>query len=146
MRTSDVGVEFIKQKEGFRSEAYRDSVGVWTIGYGHTMGVGPKDYITEEDADVLLRAELLHYENAVERFVFSTLTQNEFDALVSLCYNIGTANFAKSSVVRFINDGYKRRAADCFLLWDKGRIDGKLVPLAGLRNRRKAERELFLTA
>ncbi len=145
MRTSDSGVEFIKRHEGFRSEAYLDSVGVWTIGYGHTMNVKPGDSITEDEADSLLRAELIHYENAVERYVQSELTQNEFDALVSLCYNIGPANFSKSTVVRFINQGNKRGAAYAFELWDKGRIEGKLVILPGLAVRRRNERDLFLT-
>jgi len=145
MRTSEHGVAFVKAHEAFRDTAYVCPAGKLTIGYGHTDGVRPGQTITEEDADALLRAELVHYELAVEHHVTEPLNQNEYDALVSLCYNIGPTNFGKSSVVRFINEGHKRRAAEAFLLWDKARVNGKLVPLAGLTARRKRERELFLT-
>ena len=146
VRTSDKTIDAIKGFEGFRSVAYQDSVGVWTVGFGHTEGVQEGRTITEPDADALLRAELVHYENAVDHYVTTPLTQNEYDALVSLAYNIGVENFRKSSVVRFLNLGHKRRAADAFLLWCKGKIKGELVVLPGLKNRRVAERELFLTA
>lgn len=145
MRTSEHGVAFVKEHEGFRGEAYQCAAGHWTIGYGSTATARPGQTITEDDADALLRAELVHYELAVEHHIVEPLNQNEYDALVSLCYNIGPVNFGKSSVVRFINEGHKRRAADAFLLWNKARVNGKLTVLSGLTVRRKRERELFLT-
>jgi lysozyme len=144
MRTSEAGIAFIKRWEGFRGEAYQDSVGVLTIGYGHTMNVRPDDVITEEAASSLLTAELISYENTVQRVIDEELAQHEFDALVSLCYNIGGNNFSRSSVVRFIRAADRPRAADAFLLWCKAKVGGELIPLKGLLNRRKAEREMFL--
>ena len=144
MRTSDAGIAFIKGWESFRGEAYLDSVGVLTIGYGHTQGVKPGDTMSEESASTLLKAELISYENTVARVVDEELAQYEFDALVSLCYNIGGNNFSRSSVVRLIRAGDRPRAADAFLLWCKAEVGGQLVPLKGLLNRRKAEREMFL--
>jgi lysozyme len=145
VRTSENGIEFIKDKEGFSSTTYRDSVNVLTLGYGFTDGVQEGQTISEDDADVKLRALLIHYENAVEHYITQPMTQNEFDAMVSLCYNIGVENFGKSSVVRFFNAGAKRKAADAFLLWCKGKIRGELVVLPGLKNRRVYEREIFLS-
>ena len=146
MRTSDKGIDFIKAKEGFRALAYRDSVGVLTIGFGHTQGVEEGQTITEDDADALLRAELVKYELAVERYVRCDMTQNEYDALVSLAYNIGINHFSQSSVVRFLNSGDRPRAAAAFSMWNKGTVNGRLTVIPGLAERRKQEAELFLTA
>jgi lysozyme len=145
VRTSDKGIDFIKSKEGFSATAYKDSVGVLTIGYGHILGVKEGDITTEEDADALLRAELVHYENAVDRYVTTPLAQSEYDALVSLAYNIGIGNFSQSSVVKFLNKGEKSKAADAFLLWSKGKVKGELTILPGLKNRRVEERDMFLS-
>jgi GH24 family phage-related lysozyme (muramidase) len=144
VRTSDRGIAFIKEREGFVDHAYQDSVGVWTKGYGSTANVHPGDTITEEDAAALLRAEVVHYENCIDHHVTVDMNQNEYDALVSLCYNIGCENFAKSSVLRFLNLDHRQKAADAFLLWCKGKIRGELIVLPGLKNRRVYEREMFL--
>ena len=145
MRTSEAGLDLIKQFEGFSPVAYYCPGGRLTIGYGDTLDVIEGQTITEEDADARLRARVIEFENCVERYVAEHLSQNEFDALVSLAYNIGTANFAKSSVVRFLNAGARRKAGDSFLRWNKIRKNGKLEESVGLTRRRKAERELFLT-
>jgi lysozyme len=145
MRTSEQGIELIKEFEGFRSEAYKCPAGVWTIGYGDTIHVQEGDTITEEKADMLLRARIVNYEVAVEHHVTVPMNQNQYDALVSLCYNIGPGNFHKSSVVSFLNQGHKRKAGQSFLLWNKATVDGVLTVLPGLVKRRQREMTLFLT-
>ena len=143
MRMSAKGRELLKQREGVRLKAYQDSVGVWTIGVGHTSAAGlPKVYkgltITQAQADSILTADLVKFEQTVNKAVTVSLTQNEFDALVSLCFNIGQGAFSKSSVVRKLNSGDKKGAADAFLLWKNA--GGKPI----LLKRRQAERLQFL--
>lgn len=147
MKTSVHGLSLIKAMEGFRRYPYRCPAGVPTIGYGSTryangLSVKLSDQpITEIEATALLAVTLKRYEEAVTNSVHRTIDQNEFDALVSLCYNIGPTAFAKSSLVRMLNDGAKTvDVADQFLRWTKA--NGKV--LAGLVARREAERALFL--
>lgn len=140
-----VNKEAIKNHEGLRLVAYLDSVGVWTIGYGDTGPDVVKGLvITKEQAENRLSKRLVEFEGYVNRAVKVKLTQNQFDALVSLVYNIGPTNFNSSTLLRKLNAGDYVGAADQFLVWDKGRVKGKLVVINGLVNRRKAERELFL--
>lgn len=140
-----VNKDAIKEHEGLRLVAYLDSVGVWTIGYGDT---GPDVVqglvITKEQAENRLSKRLVEFEGYVNRAVKVKLTQNQFDALVSLVYNIGPTNFNDSTLLRKLNAGDYAGAADQFLVWNKGRVDGKLVVISGLVNRRNAERQLFL--
>lgn len=143
MQMSAKGRNLLKQREGVRLKAYPDSVGVWTIGVGHTSAAGlPKVYkgltITAELADGILTIDLKKFEKAVIDAVKVNLTQNEFDALVSLCFNIGTGAFKGSTVVRKLNSGDKKGAADAFLLWKNA--GGKPI----LLKRRQAERLQFL--
>lgn len=147
MKTSSAGLALIKKWEGCKLTAYRDSVGVWTIGYGVTTaaGFGPITKgmkITQAQAETWLVEGLRKYEAAVDRALKRLPSQAQFDAMASLCWNIGPGNFAKSSVVRRFNDGDLRGAADAFRLWNKA--SGKV--LKGLTNRREAERALFLKA
>lgn len=144
MRT--VNVSAIKEHEGLRLKAYLDSVGVWTIGYGDTGPDVVKGLaITKGQAEERLRRRLVEFEGYINRLVKVSLTQNQFDALVSLVYNIGPTNFASSTLLRKLNAGDYVGASDQFLVWNKGRVDGKLVVIAGLTNRRKAERQLFVS-
>jgi lysozyme len=145
MKISREGLALIKRWEGCRLEAYQDSVGVWTIGYGITtnagLGVIKKGMrITQAQADDMLLAALAKYEKTVQDSFKRNPTQAQYDAAVSLCYNIGQAGFAKSSVVRRFNSGDITGAADAFLMWNKA--GGKV--LTGLQNRRKDERAHFL--
>lgn len=143
MQTNNI--DSIKEHEGLRLKAYLDSVGVWTIGYGDTGPDVVKDLvITKEEAEERLRKRLVEFEGYVSKYVKVTLTQNQFDALVSLVYNIGPANFASSTLLKKLNDGDYQGAADQFLVWNKGRVDGKLVRIEGLANRRAKERKQFL--
>lgn len=140
------GYDHLKKWEGCELEAYKDVVGVWTIGYGSTGShVYPGKKITQAEANALLDKDLVRFEEAVNSLVKAVLTQNQYDALVSLAYNIGVGGFSTSTVLRRINAGDFNGAADAFLMWNKGRQNGRLVVIKGLTNRRKSERELFLT-
>lgn len=138
-------VDGIRGHEGLRLVAYLDSVGRWTIGYGDT---GPDVVegltITKVQAEERLRKRLREFEGYVNRAVKVKLTQNQFDALVSLVYNIGPTNFNTSTLLRKLNASDYVGAADQFLVWNKGRVNGKLTVINGLTNRRHEERELFL--
>jgi lysozyme len=138
------GLERLITEEGLRLDPYNDSAGHATVGVGHLIHVGPVtaadearfNGFTKADAIVLLAQDVRPREQFVERAVTVDLGQNEFDALVSLAFNIGTGAFATSTVLRRLNAGALQEAADAFLLF--------VVGGAGLANRRKRERELFL--
>ena len=147
MKTSQSGIALIIQFEGCRLTAYQDSVGVWTIGYGLTSAAGfIKIYrglkITQAQADEYLIETLAKFEASVMKVLNLSPSQNQFDAMVSLCYNIGGGNFAKSSVVRLFNLGDFEGAAKAFAMWNRA---GNKV-LAGLTTRRAKEAALFRTA
>ena len=144
MKTSAAGIELIKSHEGLRLTAYPDPASggdPWTIGYGTTHGVHPGMKITAEQAHLMLVNELPVYEAVVNHGVHVEMTQNEFDALVSLVYNIGARNFLGSTALRKLNAGDKQGAADAILMWDKGHHH----VMAGLHRRRADERAVFLT-
>lgn len=145
MQINEEGLALIKQAEGLRLTAYKDPVGILTIGYGHTSAAGapevkPGMKISQELAETILKTDLQKYEKAVDDAITVDLAENQFSACVSLCYNIGPGAFAKSSVARFINQGRMADAADAFLLWN--RAGGKILP--GLVKRRAAEAALFV--
>lgn len=145
MDMSDKGRKLLTEREGRKLKAYLDSGGVWTIGVGHTAAAGPPKprrgmTVTEESCDRLLAHDLVQYEDAVERAVKVKMNQNEFDALVSLCFNIGISGFNRSSVVRYLNQNDRKTAADKFRLWNKD--NGRVI--RGLVNRRENERLQFL--
>jgi len=146
VKINTAGLDLIRRWEGLRLTAYQDSVGIWTIGYGHTAEAGPPApkagmKITEKEADDILKRDLGQYERAVTKAISVAPTSNQFAAMVSLCYNIGPANFATSTVVKLVNAGDPRGAAEVFLRWNKA--GGKV--LAGLTHRREDEKKLFLT-
>ena len=147
MNIGNKGLRLIKEFEGCKLTAYICPAGVWTIGIGSTRysdGSAVKRGQTlanEEAALLLLSKTLASYEHAVNAIKVD-LTQNEFDALVSLTYNIGARNLANSTLVKMLKAGDpKSEIAQQFLRWDKA--NGK--PLAGLTRRRNAEAELFLS-
>ncbi|ATG86256.1 lysozyme [Pseudomonas phage IME180] len=143
MRTNNI--DAIKEHEGLRLVAYLDSVDVWTIGYGDTGPDVVKGLtITKEEAEKRLRRRLVEFEGYVNTYVKVPLKQHQFDALVSLVYNIGPTNFKTSTLLKKLNAGDYIGAADQFLVWNKGRVDGKLVVIKGLANRRAKERKQFL--
>ena len=134
----------VKAYEALRLKAYRDAVGVWTIGYGHTgPEVVPGLVWTEAQCDEALAKDMAWARDAV-RACGVSLTENEEAALISLVFNIGAGAFRKSTVRRKLLAGDKKGAADAFRMWNKGTIDGKKVTLRGLTSRREKEREIFL--
>lgn len=150
MQTSPAGRAAIARREGNKLTAYQDSVGVWTVGVGHTSAAGPPKVtkgmkITAAESDEILARDLSAVEAAVSSLVEVPLSQNEFDALVSLVFNIGAGAFKKSTVLRSLNGGNRTGAADAMLAWNKGTVDGKRIVLKGLASRRQEERTQFLT-
>jgi lysozyme len=145
MKTSKAGIDLIKRWEGVKLTAYKCPAGIWTIGYGHTSAAGsPKVVagmtITTKEAEEILTRDLLKYETAVKNALTRAPNQNQFDAMVSLCYNIGPGAFKKSSVAKRFNEGNVAGAAEALRMWNKA--GGKV--LQGLVNRREDERKLFL--
>lgn len=144
---NEAGLDLIKKFEGVRLDAYQDVAGIWTIGYGHTRGVTEHtEGITQDAADLLLKDDLRIFEDAVETAVASISTaNNQFAAMVSLCFNIGAINFGASSVLHYHHAGLKQKAANAFLLWDRAHINSVLTTVRGLARRREAEKALYLT-
>jgi len=149
MKTSQIGVDLIKEFEGLRLTAYQDPVGIWTIGYGHTNNtasadkypVFPGQTITAAQAEVILKADLVTYENAVNTYVTVSLTQKQFDALVSFSFNVGINALRSSTLLEKLNNGDYTGAANEFDRW----IHAAGTVLPGLVRRRAAEKELFLS-
>ena len=139
MKLGDKGTELLKHFEGCELSAYQDSVGVWTIGYGHTKGVFPGMTITQGQAEQMLLTELEEYEGYIENMVTVPLTQNQFDALVVWVYNLGPTNFKNSTLLKELNSGNYTAAGNEILRWNKA--GGEV--LTGLVRRREAEAQLF---
>ncbi|GHC19353.1 lysozyme [Aidingimonas halophila] len=142
MELSSAGLKLIQSHEGLRLEAYRDAVGIPTIGYGHTKTAEMGQEITEAQALELLQSDVESFEDAVRDAVNVTITQNMFDALVSFAFNVGIGAFRDSTLLKKLNDHDYNGAADELLRWTKA--GGK--ELAGLVKRREDERDLFLTS
>lgn len=150
MKLSDKGFEMLAVFEGFRSKPYRDSVGVATIGYGNTYYLDGRKVkmtdppISKAEAKKLKMAVLdRDFVPVVNRLLereikAGQITQNMFDSLVSLTYNIGVGALKKSSVIRHLKNGDKQKAGDAFLLWRNA--GGKPI----LLKRRQKERAVFL--
>lgn len=148
MQVSPFGVHLVSEFESLSLTAYRrrykNKLDVWTIGYGHT---GPEVHeamvVTVDQALQLLHADLASATDDVNRLVRIQLNQNQFDALVSLVFNIGGGQqgFAGSSLLKLLNAGEIIAAAAQFPRWDK--VDG--VEEKGLLSRRLLERDLFLS-
>lgn len=141
MNISQKGIDLIKNFEGCRLTAYRCPANILTIGYGHTgSDVVTGQKITQEQAEKLLKSDLLVHCNNVSRLVKVPLTQNQFDALVSFEFNVGYGNFASSTMLKLLNQKKYREAAAQFDRW----IYANRKVLAGLVKRRAAEKTLFL--
>lgn len=137
MKTGQAGVNLIKKYEGCRLDAYKCPAGVWTIGYGHTGNVKQGDKITQTQADAILLADLEKFEKNVNQYYDKyRWSQNEFDALVSFAFNLG-------SIDKLVANGTRSRTviAEKMLLYNKAAGQA----LSGLTKRRQEERELFLT-
>jgi lysozyme len=137
------GLDLVKMWEGLFLTAYRDIAGVWTIGYGKTGGVYKGEVITQQQADMYLVLDLATAAAEVDARA-PKATDDQFDAMVSFTFNEGIGAFRSSTLLRLFKAGNIQGAADQFLRWDKAHVDGQLVVVQGLLNRRKAERALFL--
>lgn len=140
MEISQTGINLIKKFEGCSLKAYKCPAGAWTIGYGHTNKVFADNIITQDEAETLLKHDLIIHCNNVSKLVKVALTQNQFDALVSFEYNVGYGAFQNSTMLKLLNQGKYKEAANQFDRWVYA---GKKI-LPGLVNRRRAEKELFL--
>lgn len=143
MRLSNAGAALIESFEGFRSAPYRDTGGVWTIGYGSTKGVNARTkHVTRKQAEDRMKKEIdAEYGAAVNKLKLP-LTQHQFDALVSFVYNLGPGVLAADETVgRLLRAHRFVAAANAMLLYDHGKGG---VRLAGLTLRRRRERALFL--
>lgn len=135
MKMSEQGIKLLHGREGCVLKPYRDSVGVWTDGWGNTHGVVPNGPpITQEKADADFRRHLEAFEAAVNNAIEVDIPQHAFDALVSFAYNVGVGAFSKSTLVRMINAGNMVEAARQFDRWH--------IP-AEITSRRNGEREQF---
>lgn len=143
MKTSERGLELIVGFEGYRANWYDDGAGVLTIGFGHT-GKLPKGFhaplSADEALDLLVDYDLPRYEKAVTDLVRVPISQNEFDALVSLCYNIGVRAFRDSTLLARLNEGQYNASAFQFEKW----VYAGGGKMRGLVRRRNAEKGLFL--
>lgn len=146
MKTSKAGLDLIKQFESFRAAPYLCSAGVPTIGYGTTVypnGIKVKlsdQKITQQLAETFLQHHVNAIEKDVSKLVKVTLTQNQFDALVSFVYNVGLGAFGDSTLLKLLNAGDIDNASKQFERWNKA--GGKVSN--GLIRRRNAEKALFL--
>lgn len=124
-RMSSNGLKQLADREGVRTRAYRDTRGIWTIGVGHTSAAGPPNVydglvLSQDQVMDLFAKDVSQYETAVARAIKVDLSQNQFDALVSICYNIGVGAFASSSMVRDINAGASANVIDNDIMkWNK---------------------------
>ena len=139
MKISEEGKELLKKFEGCKLEAYQDSVGVWTIGYGHTKGVYKGMTISQDDAEEMLEEEMEEYEGYIEEYVEVPLSQNEFDALVCWVYNLGPTNLRNSTLLMVLNQSKFDEVPEQIKRWNKA--GGEV--LKGLVRRREAEALLF---
>lgn len=140
MKINSKGLILLKSFEGFETEAYQDSVGVWTVGYGHT---GDDVYgglsVTPSEIDELLYKDLERFESGVDALVTAEINENQFSALVCFSFNVGLHNLESSHLLQKVNDNDFSGASEEFGRWNKA--GGK--ELLGLTRRRAAEKALF---
>lgn len=140
MKVSDVLLKSIRRFDGFRSKAYQDAKGVWTIGYGHTAHVKEGDVVTRKDAEMLLRADLQFFEHYVNSLGVCDDNQFRFDALADFAYNCGMENLKSSTLLKYISeDREEDEIRGEFMKW----IYSGGRKLRGLAFRRKWEADRF---
>ena len=139
MEISQEGLSLIKKFEGCELESYKCAAGVWTIGYGSTNGVEEGMEISQERADMLLLEDVEVFEEAVNKLVEVPLEQNQFDALVSWTFNLGSTNLQNSTLLKVLNNKDYEGVPSQIKRWNKA--GGEV--LQGLVRRREAEALLF---
>jgi lysozyme len=147
-RISNKGLNLIQRFEGLSLKPYKCPAGIWTIGYGSTFYSDGKKVqagdspISQAEATDLLIETLKHYERSVDSFCRDDINQNQFDALVSFCYNVGAGSLKSSTLLKKVNANPLDATISAeFMKWNKG--GGKV--LKGLTERRKAEADLYVS-
>lgn len=148
MYVSDWGRKVIMNFEGFSAKPYICPAGVKTQGFGHTAAaggvvIGKPPVWSRAYAEKVLADDLVRFGNQVQQLITRPIAQHQFDAFVSLAFNIGIGAFGRSTALRRFNSGDERGAAAAILMWNKARVNGKLTTLAGLVRRRKTEMMMF---
>jgi len=147
------GLDHIKQSEGVRNTIYKDRAGLDTIGVGHLITKEEKisgrfagGRISDEEVDTLLLEDLDRTQRGVRNCVKQPVTQDQYDAMISMAFNIGTGGFCNSTLVKKINAGEYKEVPNQMMRWNKVRVGGILTESAGLTTRRRAEANLFAKA
>lgn len=144
MVINKAGIDLLKSCEGCKLESYPDpgtGGDPWTIGYGHTGNIKPGQVITQEEAEDLLKQDLVKFEQGVEKLLKVDVTENQFSALICFAYNVGLENLKISLLLRCINSYHPEDASKQFARWNKS--NGNVM--LGLTSRREKERQLFLS-
>ena len=142
-----IAIDIIKKFEGCKLSAYKDIVGVWTIGWGNTYyengsKVQPDDKITQARAEALLLITVTKFWNEVKKVVKSNVNDNQFAALVSFAYNLGIGALNKSTLLKLVNaNPNDKQIANEFMKW----VNAGGKPSNGLINRRSAELHLYFS-
>ncbi len=144
-RVSRTAIDLIKRFEGYRRTAAQLPDGRWTIGYGHTLTARKGAEVSQADAEALLIYDLIAVSEAVKDQIHAPLGRNQFDALCAFTFNIGRDNFARSGVLKRLNEGAPILAACAMELWRKAEVGGEKIVVDALVRRRAAEKALFLT-
>jgi lysozyme len=139
-------IDFLVEGEGLRLRAYQCPAGVWTIGIGNTYyrdgkPVKQGDRISVDDAYALAEVVVLDFIQHVKKSVKHELTENQFIALVSFCYNIGKAAFTKSVILKMVNANPNDPAIR--QMFEKSFVTAAGKPCKGLVNRRRSEANLY---
>lgn len=147
MTAEEIAFDLIARWETYRASSYQDVAGIWTVGYG-SIGptVGPRTVWEKDRATDELKKRIAKDSHIIQAMLDVPANVNQKAAFLSLAYNIGLQGFEHSSVLRHHNASEFQAAADSFLMWDKAHVDGKLVVVNGLHNRRVSERALYLKA
>lgn len=144
LKINDAGLSVIKDAEKLRLVAYDDGYGNWTIGWGHVRGVKKGDTCTQAEAQAWLEEDVAGAEAVVKRYVKVALNENEFSALVSFVFNVGSVKFFGSTLLRLLNAGRRSDAADELPKWIYATKGNRKIEAGGLIVRRGAERALML--
>lgn len=146
MHVSDLGIALIKKLEGYSSIPYKDQAGKWTIGYGHLIKPNESFVeISEEEAEKLLRKDLIYAEDDIRRLVWIPLSQHEFDALASFFYNLGGAQVKGTNTLKVMNAGNRAEVPEWIekWVWVTDEDTGRRYESDGLKKRRAVEAQVW---
>ena len=140
MKLSEKGIDFLVSKEGFRNKAYKDTKGLWTVGVGHLIQKDEQELLTavlsDQHVKDLFAKDVERFETTVNHVIHNDITQWQFDALVSFCFNIGQSGFTNSTTAKKVNAGKFAEVKDAMLMWNRPKE---------IIGRRAAEARLFET-